>query len=173
MPAVVFAILAGLFWGVGEVCAKAVLHTGKIGPFAAVAIRTSLALPIIWIAFWIANKASPNRAGLGVGTLTMKEWVLLLGGSGVIAGAFAMIAFYVSISLGEVSRMKPIAFSIAPASVVLLGSLFLDEALSTRKLLALGLVLSGVLLMSLESAPKPANPGTDAPNTSHPRAADT
>ena len=156
MPPAFFAILAGLCWGVGEVCAKAVLHTGKIGPFAAVAIRTSLALPILWIAFWIAHKAAPDRAGRGIGSvasLTLKEWTLLLGGSGMVAGAFAMIAFYVSISMGEVSRMKPIAFSVAPASAVLLGAIFLGESLSARKLLAVAMILAGVVLLSLKSSP--------------------
>lgn len=169
MPPSLYAVLAGLCWGIGEVCTKAVLHTGKIGPFAAVAIRTSLALPIIWIAFWIAHKAAPQRAGQGVGQLTLKEWFLLLGGSGVIAGALAMIAFYISISLGEVSRMKPIAFSIAPASAVLLGALFLGESLTLRKLLAAGLILTGVVLLSMQ--PKtiqhqtPNSPKSSAPTT--------
>lgn len=153
MPPVFFAILAGLCWGVGEVCAKAVLHTGKIGPFAAVAIRTSLALPILWVAFWIAHKVSPDRAGQGVGSLTLKDWTLLLGGSGIVAGAFAMIAFYVSISMGEVSRMKPVAFSVAPVSAVLLGAIFLGESLSARKLLAVAMILAGVVLLSLKSSP--------------------
>ena len=153
MPPVFFAILAGLCWGAGEVCAKAVLHTGKIGPFAAVAIRTTLALPILWFAFWIAHKAVPDRAGQGVGSLTIKEWALLLGGSGIVAGAFAMISFYVSISIGEVSRMKPIAFSVAPASAVVLGAIFLGESLTPRKLFAVVLILSGVVLLSLKSSP--------------------
>ena len=156
MPAVLFAIIAGLCWGIGEVCAKAVLHTGKIGPFAAVAIRTSLALPLIWIAFWIAHKAAPTKAGQSIGALTPKEWLLLLGDSGLLAGALAMIAFYISISLGEVSRMKPIAFSVAPASAVLLGALFLGESLTPRKLFAVALILVGVVLLGLKPTTKPS-----------------
>lgn len=162
MPAIIFAVIAGLCWGIGEVSAKAVLHTGKIGPFAAVAIRTSLALPIIWIAFLIAHKAAPQSAGKALTTLNPKEWVLLLLGSGVIAGAFAMIAFYISISMGEVSRMKPIAFSVAPASAVLIGALFLNEPLTPRKLLAITLILTGVVLLSTK---KPAKHEISSPQT--------
>lgn len=171
MPAVFFAIIAGLCWGIGEVCAKAVLHTGKIGPFAAVAIRTSLALPVLWIAFWIANRTAPMRSGRGVGQLNLREWTLLLGGSGLIAGAFAMIAFYISISLGEVSKMKPIAFSIAPASAVLLGAMFLGESITAKKLVAVALILSGVLLLSLETSsknPKPIHQPRNTPPPSTP-----
>lgn len=156
MNAIIFAIAAGLCWGVGEVCAKAVLHTHKIGPFLAIAVRTSLALPIIWLAYFIARKLAPDGAGRGLSTgdnaLTIKEWALLLGGSGVVAGAFAMIAFYIAISIGEVSKMKPIAFSIAPATAVLLGAAFINEPLTTRKVIAVVIILAGVILLSTGQA---------------------
>jgi uncharacterized membrane protein len=145
---VLFAILAGLCWGVGEVCARSVLHGGKVGPFMAVAIRSSIALPLIWLAFAAANRVAPSAAGRGLGVLTTKEWLLLVIGSGAIAGAAAMISFYISISLGEVSRMKPIAFSVAPATAVILGAVFLGEAFTLRKVIALVLVLSGVVLFA-------------------------
>ncbi|MCA9303994.1 MAG: DMT family transporter [Phycisphaerales bacterium] len=160
MQAVLFAILAGLCWGLGEVCAKAVLHTHKIGPFLAVAIRTSLALPLIWIAYFIARRIAPTGAGRGLGTgeqaLTVKEWLLLLGGSGVIAGAMAMIAFYISISMGEVSKMKPIAFSVAPATAVILGAAFIHEPLTVRKVVAVAIILTGVVLLSTGGANAPS-----------------
>ncbi len=145
---VLFAVLAGLCWGVGEVCARSVLHGGKVGPFMAVAVRSSIALPLIWGAYAVASKLAPAGAGKGLGALTGKEWALLVVGSGLIAGAAAMIFFYISISLGEVSRMKPIAFTLAPAVAVVLGAVFLGEPLTGRKVLALVLVVSGVLLFA-------------------------
>lgn len=145
---VLFAVLAGLCWGIGEVCARGVLHGGKVGPFMAVAIRSSIALPLIWLAFAAAHRVAPHASGKGLGALTGKEWLLLIVGSGVIAGAAAMICFYVSISLGEVSKMKPIAFSVAPAAAVVLGAVFLGEPLTPRKVIALVLVLSGVVLFA-------------------------
>ncbi len=162
MQAIIFAVLAGLCWGIGEVCAKAVLHTHKVGPFFAVALRTTLALPIIWGAYLIARKLAPTHAGKGLSlsgpdALSTKEWVLLLGGSGVVAGALAMIAFYVSISLGEVSKMKPIAFTIAPATAVLLSAMFLGEALTVRKIIGVLIVLIGVVVLASgsQAAPQP------------------
>jgi uncharacterized membrane protein len=145
---VLFAVLAGLCWGVGEVCARAVLHTGKVGPFMAVAIRSSVALPLIWMAFAAAHRFAPTAAGKGLGALSTREWLLLILGSGVVAGAAAMICFYVSISLGEVSKMKPIAFTVAPAAAVLLGAMFLGETLTARKAVAVGLVIAGVVLLA-------------------------
>ena len=156
MQAIIFAVVAGLCWGIGEVCAKAVLHTHKVGPFFAVALRTTLALPIIWGAYLVARKLAPQGAGKGLAlngedALTIKQWALLLGGSGVVAGAFAMIAFYISISMGEVSKMKPIAFTIAPATAVILGTMFLGEALTVRKVLGVLIVLAGVLVIATSS----------------------
>jgi uncharacterized membrane protein len=162
MQAILFAVVAGLCWGIGEVCAKAVLHTHKVGPFFAVALRTTLALPIIWGAYLVARRLAPETAGKGLTlqgeqALTLKEWALLVGGSGVIAGAIAMIAFYISISMGEVSKMKPIAFTIAPATAVLLGILFLGEAMSMRKIVGVIIVLAGVLVIASASNPTPAS----------------
>lgn len=153
MQAILFAVIAGLCWGVGEVCAKAVLHTEKVGPFFTVAFRTTIALPIIWIAYLVARRLAPQISGKGLSlsgenALTLKQWALLIGGSGLLAGAFAMIAFYISISMGEVSKMKPIAFSIAPATAVLLGAAFLHEPLTLRKAIAVVIILFGVVLLS-------------------------
>lgn len=153
MQALIFAVVAGLCWGIGEVCAKAVLHTHKVGPFFAVALRTTIALPIIWGAYLIARRVAPDGAGKGLAlrgedALTIKQWLLLLGGSGVVAGAMAMIAFYISISLGEVSKMKPVAFTIAPAAAVVLGAVFLGEALTVRKVIGVVIVLLGVLVIA-------------------------
>lgn len=150
---VLFAVLAGLCWGIGEVCARGVLHGGKIGPFLAVAIRSSVALPLIWMAFAAAHRVAPNASGKGLGALTVKEWVLLLVGSGVVAGAAAMICFYISISLGEVSKMKPIAFTVAPVAAVILGAMFLGESLTPRKMLAVVMVIGGVLLLATAGKP--------------------
>jgi uncharacterized membrane protein len=150
---VLFAVLAGLCWGIGEVCARGVLHGGKIGPFLAVAIRSSVALPLIWMAFAAAHRVAPNASGKGLGALTVKEWVLLLVGSGVVAGAAAMICFYISISLGEVSKMKPIAFTVAPVAAVILGAMFLGEAMTPRKVIAVVMVIAGVLLLATAGKP--------------------
>jgi transporter family protein len=157
---VLFAVLAGLCWGVGEVCARSVLHGGKVGPFMAVAIRSSIALPLIWMAFAAAHRIAPAGAGKSLGQLDAREWALLILGSGVVAGAAAMICFYVSISLGEVSRMKPIAFTVAPVTAVLLGALFLGEALTPRKMIAVALVVAGVLLLATPPRQSTRSAGT-------------
>lgn len=145
--ALLLAVLAGVCWGVGEVCTKAVLHTHRVGPFMAIAIRSSVALPLIWMAYVVAHRVAPESAGRAVAALDGRGWSLLILGSGVVAGAIAMIAFYAALSLGEVGRVKPIAFAIAPATGVVLGWLLLGESMSLRKAAGVALILLGVVLL--------------------------
>lgn len=154
------AIAAGLCWGVGEVCTRAVLHSGRFGPFAAIAIRSTVALPLIWLAYLVAAKAlrAPGEAAAW-SEAGSRNWALLTLGSGVVAGAAAMICFYAALSLGEISRVKPIAFALAPATAVLLGWLLLGETMSARKLVAVGLILAGVVLLTLGPPNHAAAPG--------------
>ena len=154
MKAVLLAVGAGLCWGVGELCTRAVLHTGKVGPLTAIAVRSAVALPIIIVAWLIAQRVmkldTEPTAWTHAGAKPMSLLVL---GSGVIAGAAAMILFYSALSLGEISRIKPIAFSIAPATAVVLGWLLLGEPMSVRKAAAVVLILAGVVLLTANGKP--------------------
>lgn len=154
------AIAAGLCWGVGEVCTRAVLHSGRFGPFAAIAIRSTVALPLIWLAYLVAAKAfkAPAEA-TSWSEAGARNWALLTLGSGVVAGAAAMICFYAALSLGEISRVKPIAFALAPATAVLLGWLVLGESMSMRKMIAVALILAGVVLLTFGPTTHSPSPG--------------
>jgi transporter family protein len=147
MKAILLAVAAGLCWGLGELCTKSVLHTGRIGPVTAVAVRSTVALPVIWLAYALAMhwwKVEP-RGWTGTDAPTLLKLVL---GSGLVAGALGMIAFYAALHLGEISRIKPVAFTMAPAVAVVLGIALLGEELSVRKVLAVMLVLAGVALLT-------------------------
>jgi len=147
MRAILFAIGAGLCWGVGEIFTKMVLHTGKVGPMTAAAVRTLAALPVLWLAQWIlvhAMKSEPAdwyRAG---GPIMAK----LLLGSGVIAGGAALAFFYAALKYGEASKVKPIAFAVAPLVGVLLGWLVLGESMNIRKVAGVALVIAGVVALA-------------------------
>lgn len=161
MVAIVFAVLAGLCWGIGEVFTKSVLHTKEIGPITAIALRSTVALPVMWgvwavlvagrkmepVQFWLADSA------------TLLKLVL---GSGLIAGAGGMLFFYLSLSFGEVSRVKPIAFSLAPAIAVMLGVLVLGEAFEWRKALGVVLIIAGVIVLAASKGAKETAPTLEA-----------
>jgi transporter family protein len=147
MKAIVLAVLAGLCWGIGEVFTKSVLHSGKVGPLTAIAVRSTVALPLLWLAYAIAVHARRAEPGswLHAGGSTL--WKLVLG-SGLIAGAAGMICFYAALNLGEISRIKPIAFSVAPAVAVVAGWAVLREPMTVPKVLGVLLILAGVVLLT-------------------------
>ncbi len=144
MHAVILAVLAGVCWGVGELCTKAVLHTKQIGPITAIMIRASVALPVLWLAYVVARHLlkTPGEQGnwWQADTPTLLKLIL---GSGLCAGAAAMIFFYSALNLDDISTIKPIAFTIAPATAVILGRLVLGEEVTVRKWIAVGIILVG------------------------------
>jgi uncharacterized membrane protein len=120
----------------------------------AIAVRSTIALPVLWIVWLIAMKGihastEPPR-WLDAGSPVL--WKLVLG-SGLIAGAGGMALFYIALSMGEISRVKPIAFTIAPAVAVVLGWLALHEQMTLNKALGVVFVLIGVVLLSIGRAP--------------------
>lgn len=146
--AYLLAVLAGLCWGVGEVFTRAVLRTHEVSALAAIAVRTTVALPVLW-AVWAVSRygvGAESRSPLGdASAATVAKLVL---GSGLVAGAAGMVFFYLALGLADVSRVKPIAFGLAPATAVVLGWLFLGEALTVPKVAGLALVVAGVLLIT-------------------------
>lgn len=163
MKVFLLAIGAGLAWGIGEVFTKSVLHSKQVGPLAAISVRTTVELPILWIAWMLASRAWPSEPRqwwlADTGTLAK-----LVCGSGLIAGAIGMICFYSALGLGEVSRVKPIAFSIAPATGVILGWLVLGEEMNLRKAAAIGLILAGVVLLTINPRRAEATAAPHAPD---------
>lgn len=148
MKAILFAALAGVCWGVGEVFTKSVLHTKQVGPITAIAVRSTVALPVIWAAYFLAMhwfRSEPAGWWSKAEPATLLKLVL---GSGLVAGAAAMICFYTALSLGDVSTVKPIAFTLAPAVAVLLGWLVLHEAMTPRKAAGVALILAGVVVLA-------------------------
>ena len=147
MKAIIFAVLAGVFWGVGEVFTKSVLHTRQVGALTAIAVRSTVALPLLWaVWFFVAPRlkgGEPSLLKADPGVL----WRLVLG-SGVLAGAGGMIFFYLALSFGEVSRVKPIAFVLAPALAALIGVTILGESIDLRKVVALALIMTGLILLT-------------------------
>ena len=147
MKAILLAVGAGLCWGVGELFTKSVLHTNRVGPITAIAVRSTVALPVLWLAYFVAVhvvRAEPTDWRRADGATLAKLGL----GSGVVAGGAAMILFYAALHAGEVSRVKPVAFAVAPAVAAVLAVALLGEAFTVRKLLGVVAILAGVVLLT-------------------------
>lgn len=155
MQAIILAVCAGICWGVGELFTRSVLHTRQVGPVTAIMVRTAVALPVLVIAWaaarwWLgAPKEQPSLFDADRAVV-----LKLVCGSGLIAGALAMVFFYWALSIGEISRIKPVAFAVAPATAVVLGSVLLGESMDLRKAIGVGLILAGVVVLTGKAAVK-------------------
>jgi transporter family protein len=152
MKPIWIALLAGLCWGVGELCTKMVLHTHRIGPVTAVAVRSTIALPILWIACLAAVHGFGAEPRGWWRALSAGDVARLAIGSGLVAGAGGMILYYAALGMDDISRVKPVAFTVAPAVAVALGWLLLHEPMSWRKGLAIAMILGGVGLLTGDRA---------------------
>jgi transporter family protein len=152
MKAAILAILAGAFWGVGEFFTKQVLHTGRVGPVTAITVRSTVALPVLWLVYLllVQARALEPRDWSHAGTGTLLKLIL---GSGLMAGAVGMLCFYGALHLGPISKVKPIAFTVAPLVAVILGWLVLGEAMTIRKTVAVMFIVTGVALLTSEATP--------------------
>jgi drug/metabolite transporter (DMT)-like permease len=144
---IILAVGAGLCFGIGEVCTKLVLKSGQVGPVTAVAVRTLTSLPLVWAAWWLIARSEPDWTQAQPAVLAK-----LVLGAGLAAGTIALILFYGSLKIGDVSVVKPIAFSVAPATAVLLGWVLVGEAMTLRKIMAVAMILGGVVLLASSHA---------------------
>ena len=169
MKPILFAVAAGVCWGVGEVCTRSALHAGKVGPIGAITVRSLVAIPLLVLVYWLMTRGAAGlRVEPSVAQADGATWTKLVLGSGIVAGGLAMVCFYTALSLGEVSVVKPIAFSIAPAVGVLLGWLVLGESMDARKVLAAGLIVAGVVVLTTSGRPGAAAESAE-PAPSEPR----
>ncbi len=167
MKAIALAVLAGLCWGVGELCTKMVLHTHKVGPISAIAMRSTIALPLLWFAWWLLVDRlglEPRAQWRALAPADVARFVI---GSGLVAGGVAMVCYYAALNLDDISRIKPIAFTLAPAVAAVLGWKLLGEPMSARKAASIALIACGVLLLASE---RPRHAAAQAPDAAAPAA---
>ncbi len=156
MAPVIWAALAGLFWAIGELCAKSVLKSGEVGPMTAIAVRATVALPVIWLAWFAASRGWLEPLGVSAArepaawtAASAATWWKLVLGAGISAGALGIVFFYLGLSAGDVSTVKPIAFALAPALAAVGAFVFLGEEPSLRRVAGLVLIVAGVVVLTM------------------------
>lgn len=166
MYAIICAILAGLCWGVGEIFTKAVINTKEIGPMGTAFMRAAVTLPLALVAFLVAQQVMKTEPQAWWRDMRSATWMKLVFGSGLLAGFAGVFFFYLGLSLpgGDISKLRPIAFALAPATAVFLGWWFLGEGMTVKKAIAVVLIIAGIVILGLEGhgPSRPANGGDAA-----------
>ena len=77
----------------------------------------------------------------------MREFIGLIGGGGIVAGALGMFCFCSAIKNAPLSQVMPLAFT-APLFGALQGELVGGEPLSLKLILGLLLTVGGIVLLT-------------------------
>ena len=131
-------LLTATGFGTADFIAK--LTTNKIG-----FIRTALFMQVIG-SFFVLPFALESTA-----LLVLHPWALLGGVLLGVINAFATLSLYKGFEVGRLSIVSPIASS-CPVVSILLAVLFLGESVTDERLLGIGLVIVGVILVSLQTS---------------------
>lgn len=146
-PYVLFAILAGVAWGLGGYFEKAGLRAMGIPPIAGITLRTAVALVILGLLSIPAWKAIANPSDL-------KAWMMIVIGGGIIAGSLGMWSFYSSLSLSEnLGITLALAFACSPLTGTIVGLLRGDQHIDLRLALGLVAIIAGIVLVQLSHSP--------------------
>lgn len=150
MKPILFAILAGLCWGVGEIFTKKALNTGAVGPMTAMFVRAVVTVVLSGLAYAAAAHVMHREPDRWYSQAGLPVWLMLVLGSGLLAGFAGVFFFYSGLSMpgGDISVLRPIAFALAPATAVILGWLVLGEPMTVRKAAACVLIVTGIVMLS-------------------------
>ncbi len=142
-----FAVLAGVAWGVGGYFEKAGLRSMGIPPIAGITLRTAVALVILGLLSISAWKqiAQPNN---------VPSWIMIVIGGGIVAGSFGMWSFYSSLATSEnLGLTLAVAFSCSPLAGTVVGLLRGDQPFNLKIALGISAIIAGIVLIQLSHSP--------------------
>lgn len=140
---IIYAILAGTFWGLGGYFEKAGLHTLKMPPIAGITLRTLVALLILGLISIPAWKTIGNPADT-------KAWLMIIIGDGIIAGSLGMRSFYAALSYSEnLGVTLAIAFAFSPIAGTVTGLIKGTQKIDLKIGIGLAAIVLGIVLIQL------------------------
>lgn len=140
---ILYAVLAGIAWGVGGFFEKAGLKEIGLPPIVGIALRTAVALIILGLLSIPAWQAINRSAGI-------KSWLMIIIGGGIIAGSLGMWCFYSSLSLSDnLGITLAIAFAFSPIAGTVTGLLKGNQHMDLKTGLGLISIVFGIILIQL------------------------
>ena len=143
-----YAILAGIFWGVGGYFEKAGMREMGMPPIAGITVRSLVALIIlglISISSWSLIQNPSNT----------KAWLMMIIGGGIIAGSLGMWSFYTALVKSEnLGVTLAIAFAMSPVAGTILGLLKGTQEMNWKISVGILLIVFGIVLVQLSHKPQ-------------------
>jgi len=132
-----FALLATFLWGMAPVVEK--LGLVRISSLAGITIRSvSIALILVVVAILTSVGKEIVRADA--------KTLILIIGSGIIAGLLGMWSYFEAMKRWEASRVVPIVGAY-PLLAFIFSLIFLGEQLTMQKAIGVILVVGGIMLL--------------------------
>ena len=142
-----FAILAGVAWGVGGYFEKTGLQQMKIPPIAGITLRTVVALIILGALSIPAWRSIVNYSDI-------RSWLMIIIGGGIIAGSIGMWSFYSALSVSQnLGVTLAIAFAFSPIAGTAMNLIYGHQKLDLKISLGLLAIISGIVLIQLAHKP--------------------
>ncbi len=146
-PYIVYAVIAGVAWGVGGYFEKAGLRSLGIPPIAGITLRTAVALVVLGCVSLSAWKSITNPSDTSA-------WLMIIIGGGVVAGSLGMWSFYSSLSTTEnLGVTLAIAFAMSPIAGTLVGLVKGTQEIDVKTGLGLVAIVIGIILIQLAHKP--------------------
>ena len=140
-PYIVYAIIAGLAWGVGGYFEKAALQKLGLPPIAGIALRTAIAVVILGLVSIPAWKSIADPSNT-------RAWVTIVIAGGIVAGSLGMWAFYAALAASEnLGVTLAVAFALAPLAGTLLGLARGTQHVDLRIAIGLASIILGIVLL--------------------------
>lgn len=144
---ILFAVLAGVAWGVGGYFEKAGLRSLGLPPIAGITLRTFVALIILGLLSLPAWKHVGHSSN-------MNAWLMIIIGGGIVAGSLGMWSFYSSLSLSEnLGITLAVAFACSPLAGTCLGLIRGDQPFNPKIALGIMAIVTGIVLIQLSHSP--------------------
>ena len=142
-----YAILAGVTWGLGGFFEKTGLRGLGLPPIAGITVRTTIALIILGLLSIPAWKHIENPSNI-------RAWLMVAIGGGIIAGSLGMWSFYSALSLTEnLGVTLAIAFAFSPIAGTVTGLIHGSQKIDVKTGLGLAAIIIGIVLIQLAHKP--------------------
>jgi transporter family protein len=140
---IVYAIMAGVAWGVGGYLEKIGLQHLRVPSIVGITIRTLVALVILGVISIPAWKSVSVQAHT-------KYLIMIILGGGLVAGSLGMWSFYSALARSEnLGITLATAFACAPLAGTVIGLVRRDQQIDLKIAIGLVAVVAGLVMLQL------------------------